>query len=124
MTGLHWLLLLSLSLAGQVGLWHASPDRCGIARLRRHPAGIRLLRLLALGSLVLLLVWMAALIGWETGIPIWLGVQMAAGLAGLYLGARNPDLRDRIAAAACIVALLTIALLTTVPGAPAATVGV
>ena len=49
---------------------------------------------------------------------------MAAGLAGLYLGARNPHLRDRIAAAACIVALLTIALLTTVPGAPAATVGV
>lgn len=62
-----------------------------------------------------LLFWSAAM-GWETGIPIFLGVLMAAGACAVFLKAHHSVLLQWVGGAAVIAAMVSGGIANTFAG--------
>ena len=72
-------------------LYQADARRSAVAGVRGSQQMRYGMRTASVSLLVLTLFMVAALQGWELGIPVWLGLFSFAFVAGLYLSSQKPE---------------------------------
>ena len=80
---------ISLLYLACFGFYHADPRRTGFEYVRKQRQLKAWLQLAAWAASAAALFVVADLIGWERGIPVWLGLFMCAGVTSLFVAAVN-----------------------------------
>ena len=93
--------------------FHADPRRTGFDYVRRQPHLKAWLQLAAWAAIAAALFVLADFVGWERGIPVWLGLFICAGVTSLFVAAVNVR-RHMMTGGLCVLVLITSGMLLSV----------